>query len=76
MTRPVGVFARLKNAIDFDAIDGEPVDLVFVLLLPAGQEGQYLHALAAVARALRNPEKLANARRAKNAAELHSAIVD
>ena len=76
VTRPVGVFARLKSPIEFDAIDGERVDLVFVLLLPASQEGQYLHALAAVARALRDKDKLAKARRAKNASALYAAIAE
>jgi nitrogen PTS system EIIA component len=72
VTRPVGAFARLKSPIDFDAIDGARVDLVFVLLLPAGQ---YLHALAAVARALRDPDRLAKIRRAKRAADLYAAII-
>ena len=35
--RPFGVFARLDRRIDFDAVDGRPVDLVFLLLLPACQ---------------------------------------
>jgi PTS system nitrogen regulatory IIA component len=76
VTRPVGVFARLKSPIEFDAIDGERVDLVFVLLLPTSQEGQYLQALAAVARALRDKDKLAKARRAKNASALYAAITE
>ena len=38
LQRPFGLFARLKQPIEFDAIDGQPVDIVFVLLLPAGAE--------------------------------------
>ena len=34
LRRPCGLLARLKSPIEFDAIDGEPVDVVFVLLLP------------------------------------------
>jgi PTS system nitrogen regulatory IIA component len=48
--RPFGVLARLKNPIEFDAIDGQPVDLVFLLLLPAASQLDQLNALAAVAR--------------------------
>jgi PTS system nitrogen regulatory IIA component len=76
VTRPVSVFARLKSPIEFDAIDGERVDLVFALLLPTSQEGHYLHALAAVARALRDKDKLAKARHAKNASALYAAITE
>ena len=35
VTKPFGILAKLKQPIDFDAIDGRPVDLVFVLLVPA-----------------------------------------
>jgi PTS system nitrogen regulatory IIA component len=73
--RPVGVFARLRSPIDFDAIDGARVDLAFVLLLPSRQDGQQLHALAAVARALRDADKLANVRHATNAAAVHAALI-
>jgi PTS system nitrogen regulatory IIA component len=73
LQRPHGVLARLKQPIEFDAIDGQPVDIVFVLLLPAAEDGQ-LGALALVARALRPPENLARLRSAKNPSELYSAI--
>jgi PTS system nitrogen regulatory IIA component len=73
LQRPHGVLAKLKQPIEFDAIDGQPVDIVFVLLLPAAEDGQ-LGALALVARALRPPENLARLRSAKNASELYSAI--
>jgi PTS system nitrogen regulatory IIA component len=73
LQRPYGVLAKLKQPIEFDAIDGQPVDIVFVLLLPAAEDGQ-LGALALVARTLRPPENLARLRSAKNASELYSAI--
>lgn len=50
----VGVFARLENAIDFDAVDKQPVDLVFMLLAPEGAGADHLKALARVSRLLRN----------------------
>ncbi len=74
VTRPFGVFARLKEQLAFDAIDGAPVDLVFLLLLPASGEGRHLSALAAVARKLRNPDVQTALRRAKAQGELYAAI--
>jgi nitrogen PTS system EIIA component len=73
LTRPFGILVRLKNPIDFDAIDGKPVDIVFQLLLPQSQ-GDQLNALASVARKLRNPEALRRLRNAADAAELYRAI--
>jgi nitrogen PTS system EIIA component len=74
LQRPHGLLAKLKSPIEFDAIDGQAVDVVFVLLLPAASENEALGALALVARALRSPETLARLRGAKNASELYAAI--
>lgn len=74
VTRPFGVFARLKEQLAFDAIDGGPIDLVFLLLLPASGEGRHLSALAAVARKLRNPDVQVALRRARTQGELYAAI--
>jgi nitrogen PTS system EIIA component len=74
LQRPFGLLARLKQPIEFDAIDGQAVDIVFVLLLPAAAENGQIGALALVARALRPPENLDRLRAAKNASELYSAI--
>jgi PTS system nitrogen regulatory IIA component len=72
--RPYGLLARLKAPIEFDAIDGEAVDIVFVLLLPAAAENGQIGALAQVARTLRPEENLARLRAARNTSELYSAI--
>jgi PTS system nitrogen regulatory IIA component len=53
-TRLYGVFARLDKAIDFDAIDEQPVDLIFLLLAPEGAGADHLKALARVSRLLRD----------------------
>lgn len=53
LAQPFGLFARLQRPIDFDAIDGKPVDLVFLLLLPAASSREQLTLLASVARHLR-----------------------
>lgn len=53
--RVVAVFAQLNAAIDFDALDGQPVDLVCMLLSPDGAGADHLQALAEVSRVLRDP---------------------
>src|SRR5258706_14128414 len=75
LQRPHGLLAKLKQPIEFDAIDGQPVDIVFTLLLPAAAENARIRALRLVARALRPPENLARLRGARNTSELYSAIV-
>jgi PTS system nitrogen regulatory IIA component len=72
--RPFGLLAKLKQPIEFDAIDGQAVDILFVLLLPAAAENGQLGALALVARTLRPPELLAGLRRAKTVSEIYSAV--
>ena len=52
----VGLFARLESAIDYDAVDEQPVDLVFLLLAPEGAGADHLKALARVSRLLRNQQ--------------------
>ena len=75
LQRPYGLLAKLKQPIEFDAIDGQEVDIVFVLLLPAAAESGQLGPLALVARTLRPPGTLARLRGAKHTSELYSAIV-
>ncbi len=61
----VGVFARLDHPVDYDALDHQPVDLVFLLLAPDGAGADHLKALARVSRMFRNDafvEKLRGAR--------------
>jgi nitrogen PTS system EIIA component len=71
--KPFGLLARLKRPLDFDAVDGRAVDLVFLLLQPAVSQSD-LNALAAVARALRDADRLQAMRAAQNAGELYRAI--
>src|SRR5262245_22719103 len=70
--KPFGILARLKHPIDFDAIDGQPVDLVCLLLLSKENEGAQLNALAGIARRLRRPELLEELRRAPNRVVLYN----
>ena len=61
-----GLFARLARPIDFDAIDGAPVDLVFLLLAPEDAGKEHLSALAAISRPLRDAAFAQDLRRAKS----------
>jgi PTS system nitrogen regulatory IIA component len=72
---PFGVIARLRHGIDFDAIDDQPVDVVFLLLLPDAANGDaQLNALACVARKLRDPIVLRQVRGAPDPEALFQAI--
>lgn len=75
LQRPYGLLAKLRHPIEFEAIDGQAVDIVFVLLLSAAVESGQLEALALAARVLRPPENLVRLRDAKNSSELYAAIV-
>jgi PTS system nitrogen regulatory IIA component len=75
LQKPFGLLAKLKQPMEFDAIDGQSVDIVFVLLLPAVADDKQIGALALVARTLRPPENLIRLRGAKNTAELYSAVL-
>lgn len=61
-----GYFARLANPIDFQAIDGLPVDLVFLLLSPPDAGADHLKALAGVSRLLRDRQLVAKLRGARS----------
>jgi PTS system nitrogen regulatory IIA component len=62
LTSVVGVFVRLAQPIDFDAVDEMPVDLVFAMLSPTDAGAEHLKALARVSRQLRDPAFLAKLR--------------
>ena len=72
--KPFGLLARLREPIDFEAIDGQPIDIVFLLLLPAASQLDQLNALAAVARKLRDPEVMRKLREAPSAQALYAAV--
>jgi PTS system nitrogen regulatory IIA component len=72
--KPVGVFVRLRKPIAFDAVDDQPVDIVFLLLLPQTPDGDTLGALASIARKLRKPEIATALRAARNSADIYRAL--
>lgn len=72
--RMLGVFARLETPIDFEAVDGGPIDLAFLLVAPDFAGSDHLRALARVSRALRDPAFCTKLRGAADAAALHSLL--
>ena len=69
-----GLFARLERPVDFEALDGQPVDLIFLLLAPEGAGADHLKALARVARLLRDPEIATKLRESRDAESLYSVL--
>src|SRR6188768_868299 len=62
LTKITGVFARLETPVDFEALDDQPVDLVFMLLAPEGAGADHLKALSRIARVLRDQDLVARLR--------------
>jgi PTS system nitrogen regulatory IIA component len=69
-----GLFARLDRPVDFDALDGQPVDLIFLLLAPEGAGADHLKALARVARLLRDPEMARKLRDSRDTEALYAVL--
>src|SRR5213082_4114462 len=69
-----GLFARLDRPVDFEALDGQPVDLVFLLLAPEGAGADHLKALARVARLLRDPDVARKLRESRDAEALYAVL--
>ena len=74
--RVYAVFARLETAIDYDAIDERPVDLVMLLLAPSDAGGAHLRALAKVSRMLRRQDMRQRLRAAPNAESLFTILTE
>jgi nitrogen PTS system EIIA component len=72
--RLFGLFARLQRPIDFEALDNQPVDLIFLLLAPETAGADHLKALARVARQLRDPEIARRLRESTDAHALHAVL--
>lgn len=69
-----GLFARLDKPIEFDSLDDQPVDLIFVLLAPEGAGADHLKALARVARLLRDGEVASKLRATTDADAIYSIL--
>ena len=74
LTQLSAVFARLREPIEFDAVDGKPVDLIFLLLAPDSAGSDHLKALALVSRLLRDHRVRARLRGADSAEALYAVL--
>ena len=74
--RAVGVFVQLETPIAFDAIDNQPVDLLFALLVPADQTKTHLHTLSLVAKRLADKTICRRLRSAQSDEELYEIITE
>lgn len=76
VTTPFTMLVRLRKAIDFDAIDDIPVDIVFLLLTPTIGHTAHLNILSFVARRMRLPGVLKKLRNSAEKEQLYSAVTD
>ena len=76
LDRIVGVFARLDTPVDFEALDDQPVDLVFLLLAPEGAGADHLKALSRIARVLRDSEVVEKLRASTSAPAIYALLAD
>jgi PTS system nitrogen regulatory IIA component len=75
LTRMRGVFVRLDQPVAFDAVDDQPVDLIFALFAPKDAGAEHLRALARVSRLLRQAELREQLRQARTADAIHALLV-
>jgi PTS system nitrogen regulatory IIA component len=76
LKRLFAVFARLEKPVDFEAIDEQPVDLVFLLLAPEGAGADHLKALARVSRLLRDKRMCDKLRGSDKAEAIYALIAE
>ena len=76
LDRVVGVFIRLDKPMDFDAVDRQPVDLVFALFAPNSSGVDHLKALALVSRTMRDASTCAKLRANSDPATLHAVLTE
>lgn len=72
----MGLFLRLEKPLDFDAVDRQPVDLVFALIAPENAGVDHLKALALVSRTLRDPAICAKLRANNDPGTLHTILTE
>lgn len=74
-TGTVGALITLSESIDFDAIDSQPVDILFAMLVPEDAHDEHLQTLATLAGALNNPEYRQRLRKAESDQALYQAAI-
>lgn len=76
LDRLYGLFARLEQAVDYDSVDEQPVDLIFLLLAPETAGADHLKALARVSRKLRDSDTCEKLRGSESAEALYALLTD
>jgi PTS system nitrogen regulatory IIA component len=76
LERIVGIFVRLEKPMEFDAVDRQPVDLIFTLLAPKDSGVEHLKTLALVSRTMRDAAVCTKLRANANPATLHAILVE
>lgn len=76
LPRIFGLMARLEKPIEFEALDGQQVDVLFLLLAPEGAGADHLKALSRVARVLREPGLIERVRATRDAAALYAIMTE
>ena len=76
LTRIFGRVARLDKPVDFEALDGQTVDVLFLLLAPEGAGADHLKALARVARVLREPGLIERVRATRDATAIYAIMTE
>lgn len=71
-----GAFVRLERSVDFDTVDGEPVDIICALVVPPEAAEAHLHVLASLASLFSRAEVRACLRRAASASELYAVLTE
>ena len=71
----VGAFIRLKHPVDYETHDGQPVDLVFGLLVPQHATGEHLQHLAAIAEKFSDDTFCTEVREAADEAALYALLI-
>ncbi len=76
LTEIHGMFARLEKSVNFDSMDGEPTDLVFMILAPENAGAAHLKALARVSRTLRDASVCAKLRASADESSIFAILTD
>lgn len=71
----IGAFLKLESSVDFDAIDREPVDMLFVLLVPQEAHDEHLQLLSKIATLFNDDSRRDEIRNARSAQGIYDALV-
>lgn len=71
----IGALMTLDRPIEFDSVDGRPVDIIFAMLVPDNAEAEHLQTLAKLVEQLQKPAYVAALREASDGEELYKAAI-